>query len=64
MNASSSSNPHSSLFQRTGAAVVELEGPGLLTGEHCRLRLHPAEPGTGRVCVPDPDPCEYQYIGE
>ncbi|MEC8854512.1 MAG: UDP-3-O-acyl-N-acetylglucosamine deacetylase, partial [Planctomycetota bacterium] len=33
------------------AAVVELEGPGLLTGEHCRLRLHPAEPGTGRVFV-------------
>ena len=51
MNASSSSNPHSSLFQRTVAAVVELEGPGLLTGEHCRLRLHPAEPGTGRVFV-------------
>ena len=51
MNASSSSNPHSSLFQRTVAAVVELEGPGLLTGEHCRLRVPPAEPGTGRVFV-------------
>ena len=51
MNASSSSNLQSSAFQRTVAAVIELEGPGLLTGEHCRLRLLPAEPGTGRVFV-------------
>ena len=51
MNASSSSNPQSIVSQRTVAAVIELEGAGLLTGEHCRLRLLPAEPGTGRVFV-------------